>query len=159
MLRAARPDLRLALVGSNPTQGVRALANDVVEVTGFVTDDELGQRYRGARVVVCPLRFGAGVKRKVIEAMHHGVPLVTTPAGAQGLEGLETVCAVHADAEGFAAAVLRLIEDDSAWIASVAAQSAYVADRFTAQAVRRGLDRAFELAHHRETGAETGRAN
>lgn len=152
LLRAERPDLRLALVGSNPTDEVRALAGDDVEVTGFVTDEELGRRYRAARVVVCPLRFGAGVKLKVIEAMHHGVPLVTTPVGAQGLRGLETVCAVHTEAEGFAAAVLRLLEDDSVWIASTAAQSAYVADRFTAQAVRQGLERAFEAAHRNIAG-------
>jgi len=146
LLRAARPDLTLALIGSNPTPEVRALAGPGIEVTGFVPDHELARRYGAARVAVCPLRFGAGVKLKVIEAMHHGVPLVTTPAGAQGLPGLDAVCDVQSEPAAFAAAVLRLLDDDAAWTARAAAQSAFVAARFSASAVQAGLERAFAQA-------------
>jgi glycosyltransferase involved in cell wall biosynthesis len=146
LLRAERPDLTLALIGSNPTPEVRALAGPGIEVTGFVPDHELARRYAAARVAVCPLRFGAGVKLKVIEAMHHGVPLVTTPAGAQGLAGLDAVCDVRAEPDAFAAAVLRLLDDDAAWITRAAAQSAFVAARFSPAAVQAGLEQAFAAA-------------
>ncbi|WP_176212403.1 glycosyltransferase [Metallibacterium scheffleri] len=90
------PGLRLSLVGSNPSADVRALQDERVEVTGFVTDAELAQRYAHARVAVAPLRFGGGIKGKVIEAMRHGVPCVTTSAGAQGLDGCDALAVCDA---------------------------------------------------------------
>ena len=45
--------------------------------------------YRTARVAAVPLRYGAGVKLKVVEALREGLPLVTTSIGAQGMPGLE----------------------------------------------------------------------
>ncbi|UWX04295.1 glycosyltransferase [Pseudoxanthomonas sp. NC8] len=81
------PDLKLSLVGANPTDQVRGLAGPRVEVTGYVSDEELARHYAEARVAVVPLRYGAGVKGKVVEAMQSGVPLVTTRVGAQGLPG------------------------------------------------------------------------
>jgi beta-glucosidase len=58
------PDARLSLVGSNPNERVIALQSDRIEVTGFVSDDELQRRYRSARIAIVPLRFGAGVKAR-----------------------------------------------------------------------------------------------
>ncbi|MGH7155634.1 MAG: glycosyltransferase, partial [Acetobacteraceae bacterium] len=88
------PDCRLALIGSRPTAEVRALAGGSVAVVADVTDSELRRRYLASRVVVAPLRSGAGVKLKVVEALRDGVPLVTTPVGAQGLPGLADVVPV-----------------------------------------------------------------
>jgi len=153
-LRAVRPDLPLALVGSHPTQAVLDLAGDGVEVTGFVPDEELARRYAAARVAVCPLRFGAGVKLKVVEAMHHGVPLVTTQAGAQGLTGLDAIVDVHDDPDAFAASVLRLLDDDVLWASRAKAQSAFVAARFSSDAIQAALTEAFAVAR-RPAEAET----
>ncbi len=149
-LRGSHPGVTLALVGSNPTIEVRDLVGDGVEVTGYVTEDELARRYDSARVAVCPLRFGAGVKMKVVEAMHRGLPLVTTPAGAEGLPGLDTVCDVHDDPAAFAAAVAALLDDDALWSARSAAQWSYVAERFSLDGVRRNLDAAFAAAKLRQ---------
>jgi GT2 family glycosyltransferase/2-polyprenyl-3-methyl-5-hydroxy-6-metoxy-1,4-benzoquinol methylase/glycosyltransferase involved in cell wall biosynthesis len=145
-VRATHPGVTLAMVGSNPTQEVQDLSGDGVEVTGYITDDELARRYGAARVAVCPLRFGAGVKMKVVEAMHQGLPLVTTPSGAEGLPGLDKVVGVHADPGAFAAAVVALLDDDALWIARSAAQRSYVAERFSLEGVRCGLDAAFASA-------------
>jgi GT2 family glycosyltransferase len=153
LVRAVRSDIKLALIGSNPTQAVLDLSGDGVEVSGFVTEEELARRYRTARVAVCPLRFGAGVKMKVVEAMHHGVPLVTTPAGAQGLQGVEDVCDVHAAADMFATAVVRLIDDDALWTARARTQSDYVAARFTSTSLRVALDDAFAAARSVRQGS------
>jgi GT2 family glycosyltransferase/SAM-dependent methyltransferase len=143
-IRAVHPGVPLTLIGSHPAKSVRSLAGEGVTVTGFVTDEQLEQYYATARVAVCPLRFGAGVKLKVVEAMHHGVPLVTTPIGAQGLNGVDAVCDVAADAASFAAAVVRLLGDDALWLARAEAQSAYVATRFSPEAMRDALVAAFD---------------
>ena len=62
------------IVGSNPTDEVKALANDDVIVTGFVSDEELDRIYSNCKMAVVPLRYGAGVKGKVIEALYNGMP-------------------------------------------------------------------------------------
>jgi glycosyltransferase involved in cell wall biosynthesis len=142
---ARRPDVALSLVGSNPTQAVRALAGERVEVTGYVDDAELERRYRSARVAVVPLRFGAGVKSKVVEALHHGLPLVTTQVGAQGLPGVSAACEVTDDADAIAAAILALLDDDALWLDRARAGHAYVMQHFSADAMRTELARALGL--------------
>ncbi|MBK0391279.1 glycosyltransferase [Ramlibacter algicola] len=131
--------VRLLLAGSRPADEVRALAGEGVEVTGFVSDDQLLALYRSARVAVVPLRMGAGMKGKVIEALHHGLPLVTTPIGAQGLERLEDVCAVTLDPEAMAQAIVRLLTDDAAWHRTSSGQRTYMEGRFSLDAMVRAL--------------------
>ena len=110
------PDATLGLlVGSDPTAAVKVFANGFTKVTGYVNSDQLAAMYSEARVSVVPLRFGAGVKLKVVEAIHEGVPLVTTPVGAQGLEGLKEVVPVEDDAKAIAAAIIQLLSDDTKW--------------------------------------------
>ncbi|MEN5059261.1 glycosyltransferase [Luteimonas sp. TWI1416] len=139
----ARPDVRLSLVGSNPTAEVLALAGSHVEVTGFVSDDELTKRYASAHVAVVPLRFGAGVKGKVVEAMQQGVPIVTTPVGAQGLDGLERVASILDEPEAIAAQLVSLMADDTLWIRRSRDAAAYCRARFSREALGRALASAF----------------
>ena len=93
------------IAGSNPTGDVWDLESDDTHVFGFVSDDKLGELYENAAIVIAPLRFGAGVKGKVIEAMAKGVPVATTSVGAQGIEGAEQLLFLGDTAEEFAAAV------------------------------------------------------
>ena len=144
-VRARVPDARLAIVGSNPGPGVRRLAGAAVRVMGEVDAATLHDCYRHARVAVVPLRCGAGVKLKVVEALREGVPLVTTPVGAQGLPGLEQVARVHDDPGAFADAVCALLLDDALWHAQATAQVGYAAARFSEAALRESLRRGLGL--------------
>ena len=141
---ASHPRARLALVGSKPTAEVRALADARVEVTGYVDDAELARRYAAARVAVVPLRYGAGIKGKVVEALQQGVPLVTTAVGAQGLDGLDAVAAVQDDAVRMAAAIVRLLDDDEAWRRQSRGGAGYAAARFSRAALRREMEMAMD---------------
>ncbi len=141
LIRRSSPDVRLRLVGSNPTPAVRALASDVVSVSGYVTDARLRELYARSRVAVVPLRFGAGVKSKVVEALHYGLPLVTTPTGAQGLDGLGAAAAVAETPEDFADRVLRLLRDDAAWLEHARAGKDYIRNRFSQAAMRAVFER------------------
>ena len=138
-LWARWPELRLSLVGSHPTEAVKALAGPQVDVTGFVSDAALQQYYAEARVAVVPLRYGAGVKSKVVEALQQGLPLVTTSVGAQGLAGVEAVCDVHDDAEAIAAQVASLLEDDARWLTRSRSGASYAAQRFSRTAMQAQL--------------------
>ena len=139
LLRRALPGTRLVLAGSNPPPEVLALAGEGVEVTGFISDEELARRYATARVSLCALRVGAGVKLKVVEAMHAGVPVVTTSVGAQGLPGLAEVCDIVDTAAGLAEATLRLLRDDTLWLERAQAQTGYVAAHFSVAAMQAAL--------------------
>ncbi|NBP37268.1 MAG: glycosyltransferase [Betaproteobacteria bacterium] len=129
------PDLKLKLVGSNPTQKVKRLAQSGVEVTGYVSDQALGALYNGAILAVVPLRFGAGVKNKVIEALAQGVPLVTTDIGMQGLAEGRDAALIANTSEDFARASLSLINDEVAWYEKQSKGQAY-ARRFSAQSMK-----------------------
>ena len=138
-IRRERPDAKLIIAGSNPTREVLALAGAGVEVRGFVSDEELDMMYAEARVALCPIRFGAGVKLKVVEAMHRGIPVVTTSVGAQGLPEIPVFCDVVDDDYSLAAATLRLLSDNTLWLERVSAQANFVRSRFSPESMRAAL--------------------
>jgi glycosyltransferase involved in cell wall biosynthesis len=143
-VRVRIPDVSLLLVGSNPTDEVKALDGNSVQVLGYVDDATLTSLYKSSRVVVAPLRFGAGVKLKVLEAMAYGVPVVTTSTGSQGLPGLEDIVPVSDDPGRIADALVDLLMDDDRWTIVSDAAHEYIGQHFSvsvmAAALRRMLD-------------------
>ena len=107
------PDAELWLVGSNPSEELRALAADPrVKVTGFVKDVQpvLGQM----TAVLCPWVGTYGFRSRLVEVMALGVPVVATPAAADGmdLEDGKGFLPGNTDAE-LAAQTLRLLTDET----------------------------------------------
>jgi glycosyltransferase involved in cell wall biosynthesis len=139
------PMARLAIIGSNPPACVGELCGARVSLFANVTDLRLLAWYRRAKVAVVPLLAGAGVKLKTVEAMWHGVPVVVTPAGAQGLPGIDRVVAIETEPAAFAAAVCDLLTDPVLWRRRSAAEIAYARERFSEAAQTRSLLRALAL--------------
>ena len=135
LIWAQIPNATLSLVGANPTQVVRSLASARVEVTGRVSEDELRARYRRARVAMVPLRMGAGVKSKVVEALREGLPLVTTHVGAQGLPGIEECVAIADDARGLADSAVEITPGRRPLAANIASTTRICARSFLARRV------------------------
>lgn len=136
------PTITVRLVGSNPTDAVKALAGPNVQVLGYVDDATLESLYASSRVVMAPLRFGAGVKLKVLEAMQQGVPLVTTSIGAQGLPGLDSVIPVADDPRILARQTVRLLTDDAFWRETSSAGKDYIRAHFSTASMTSALKRA-----------------
>jgi len=133
-----RPDTVLHVVGSNPSPDVLELADETVEVHGWVAD--LVPLHRRCRLSVAPLRFGAGVKGKVGESMVAGLPTVGTPVAVEGMglvDGQHVL--VAADAAGFADRVVTLLEDDALWCALSSAGAGVIAQRFGPDVARAAL--------------------
>jgi O-antigen biosynthesis protein len=114
LVRAADPSIRFIIAGANPTQEVIDLRDENIDVVGLV--DNLRDLFDRARVFVCPLRIGAGVKGKILSALSYGIPIVSTSIGVEG-SGLEKdIHALVADtAEKFAESILRLYNDEAMW--------------------------------------------
>lgn len=113
-VRGAHPDARVVIAGARPSLEVQRLAGEShVLVTGYVPD--MRPVVQGCGVCVFPLRVARGVQNKVLEAMAMGVPVVTTPAVAEGVTarpGSELQVASLGDGGvALAAAVGRLFDD------------------------------------------------
>lgn len=104
------PGARLQLVGRSPTEAVRELADDTIQVTGTVPD--LEPWYARTRVCIAPLRAGGGSRLKILEALAAARPVVATTVGAEGLEDLiGRGVVVEDDPAGMAAVIVRLLSD------------------------------------------------
>ena len=106
-----KPRARLVIVGSEPPPR-HSLPHlpDNIELRGFVEDvrEPLG-RYA---VFVCPILSGSGMRVKLLEAFAAGIPVVSTPLGAEGLAGKDgEICSLAADPAAFAHKIVELFED------------------------------------------------
>jgi GT2 family glycosyltransferase len=77
------PELRLHVVGADPTPAIEALHGERVNVVGYV--DDPAEWLARTRVHVSPMRYGAGIKLKLLDTIAAGLPFVTTAVGAEGL--------------------------------------------------------------------------
>ncbi len=130
----ANPDIKFNIVGSNPPENITKLSNNNVIVKGFVSEEELEELYTNVRLVVVPLRFGAGMKGKVIEALYNNIPVITTSIGAEGLVEYEDVLIVEDEAEKFAGKVVELYKDTDKIDKMSAKMPKYIEDYFSLNA-------------------------
>ena len=132
-LREQVPQAHLHLVGSHPSEEVLALAGPGITVHGYVSDAELAALYRSVAVAVVPLRYGAGVKGKVIEAVSHNVPVLTTDIGAEGMPQAEQVMWIENTATATARRLAQLLVDDAARREKMACYAAWLQRHFAAE--------------------------
>jgi GT2 family glycosyltransferase len=130
---AALPDVRLLLVGNAPPPAVENLASRRVAVTGFVPD--VAPLYAMSRLSVNPLRYGAGVKGKIVASLQEGVPVVTTAVGNEGLGLVHgTEAWVAETAADLAAGIVALYRDPARCAAMAQAAQALLRRRFSEDA-------------------------
>lgn len=114
LLQSQRPEITLEVVGANMPAELSSLAGPKVHMLGWVQD--LTPVYARTRVVIAPLRYGAGIKGKVGEAAMQGVPVVCTSVAIEGmLIEPGSACLVGDTPEAFAQEVLRLYDDHVLW--------------------------------------------
>ena len=132
-----RPDATLHIAG----QGLPAQLLDdrtAVEYHGFVSD--LDAFLRTMSMSIVPLRFGAGIKGKILTSMAVGLPVVATPVAVEGMRIVPDQHAlVGASAEEIAAAVVSLLSDEERWNAISSKASSLVANHFSLDAVEKQL--------------------
>lgn len=106
------PNLRFYVVGKNPSTNLLKLQNKNIVVTGTV--ESIDKYYYDANLVVLPLRFGGGVKVKLLEAISFKCPIVTTDIGVEGTELKDsTHLKICNNASQFLKACLDVLADDN----------------------------------------------
>ena len=110
LLRARRPAAKLVIVGADPSPAMRALGERPgVTVTGSVAD--VRPHVRASAAMVAPLAIARGTQNKILEAMALGVPVVTSPAAAGGVDAVAGEHLLVADSpDEQVAAILRVLE-------------------------------------------------
>jgi len=145
LLRRDGAGPRLHLAGSNPPREVLDLAAADIAVDGFVAD--LPAYLSRMRVMVAPLRYGAGIKGKVLSGMAAGVPCVLSSVAAEGMPIVGERDALIADGpEATAAAIRRLHGDPELWARLSAAGRALVQRHFSRTAATAELGEALRSA-------------
>jgi O-antigen biosynthesis protein len=141
-LQRIDPAIETIIVGSNMPDEIVNLDRPGLRIAGHVTD--LESLLRKTRVSVAPLRFGAGVKGKINEAMNFGIPVVATSLAIEGMFiEAETHCLVANEAQEFAQQIARVYRDQALWQQLSANGIASVSKNFSFSAARGALREAF----------------
>ncbi len=113
LVRRSVPDVRVLIVGRDPPPRLLIAGQQLgVSVTGFVED--VRPYLEQATVFVAPLRFGAGIQNKVLEAMAMEVPVIASPLAADGVRaegGQEAPVEVAHDQQQFADLIVRQLAE------------------------------------------------
>lgn len=139
-----REKIPFYIVGSNAPQEIQDLNGDGIVFKGFVSEEELDHLYKSCRMVVVPLRYGAGVKGKVVEALYYGTPLITTNVGAEGITGVENVAVVADEPAEIVEKVMELYHDDEQLECMAMNSQNYVKENFSIDAVWNVIKEDFE---------------
>jgi GT2 family glycosyltransferase len=114
LVRTKLPGVRFVVVGSHVPDELHEYASEDVEIRGFVAN--LADVFDYCRISVAPLRFGAGMKGKIVTSLTYGVPCVTTTIGSEGM-GLtngENVLLAE-DPASYAQAIVDVYSCEATW--------------------------------------------
>lgn len=129
------PGIEFTMLGSSMTDKVKALGTEAIHPVGYVREPE--PYFAKARIFVAPLRYGAGMKGKIGQALGLGLPVVSTSIGAEGMGLLnERHLLVADDPHAFAAAVVRLYTDSDLWQRICAAGQDQIVNNFSELATK-----------------------
>jgi len=132
------PGVRFTIVGKNPPDAIRRLAEERIIVTGMVPD--VRPYFAQAQVVVVPLLVGGGTRLKILEAMAMGKPVVSTTLGAEGIPARHGKQLLLADErEEFAKSVIELLKDQDKSRAMGQAARKFVEQNFAWSSITRAL--------------------
>ena len=150
LIRKKLPKAKLCIYGAYLPQQILELHNpkNGFEVLGWA--ENLDETLLNARVLLASIQFGAGIKGKLVDAMRNGTPSVTTPIGAEGMQGdlpwNGTICN---DWEHFAQAAINLYKNQNEWQKAQTHGLKLLANNYPKTTLRQKLrDRLAKLDHN-----------
>ena len=107
------PDMILHIISSDTPEIIKKLESKNIKIEGFLSDNDLQLLYQKCRIAIAPLRFGAGIKGKILEAAYNQIPMVTTSIGGEGLDNSIKAFIMVDDADDMANLICELYLDYS----------------------------------------------
>jgi len=136
------PDIKVTLLGNNPTDTIKNLASDKVIIPGFI--DDVSPYFNSHKVFVAPLRYGAGMKGKIGQSLEFGLPIVSTNIGIEGMNMNHEIDVLVANTESeIAKSIIRLYTDQDLWI-QIRKGGNKIIEPYTPAAVEQKLKQLFE---------------
>lgn len=103
---------KLLIVGKNPSERLLTLAAKYQYVEINTTIDDIRQAYQKANVLAAPIFGPGGTRYKILEAAASGIPVVTTPAGIQGIPAVDKVhLLIRQQPDEFSEAIVKLLKE------------------------------------------------
>ena len=107
-------DIKIFIIGSRAPESILKLSSDDVIITGHVPD--VSEYFNSCKMSVAPLRYGAGIKGKILTSFSYGLPVVATPIAAEGMgitDGYDVL--IGDNPANFAQQVATLYLDNKLW--------------------------------------------
>jgi glycosyltransferase involved in cell wall biosynthesis len=138
LVREKLPGVRFIVVGSMVPDELKRYACDDVEIRGFV--ENLGDIFDHCRMSVAPLRYGAGMKGKIVTSLSYGVPCVTTTIGTEGmgLSAGENITIAN-DPSSYAQAIVDIYTSEPTWTKLSEASVSFAKQNFSVEVVEQQI--------------------
>lgn len=111
LIKKEIPDAKFKIIGANPRKDLFEAVKDIdgIEITGKVED--VREYMKDCKVSVCPVKIAGGIQNKILEAMSMGIPVITTPEGAEGIGADKHILQIANSDEDYANKVIELIKN------------------------------------------------
>ena len=93
------PDIIWHIVGAINNELIAKINSNNIIFEGRLSDEDLNSLYQKCRISIAPLRYGAGIKGKLIEAAYNQIPMITTSIGGEGLDNSTGAFIIEDDAK------------------------------------------------------------
>ncbi len=158
LISSTVPEARFIIGGADAPKEICDLASDTILVKGFVED--LAQFFETAKLSVAPLRFGAGIKGKILTSLGYGVPCVATSIASEGIGLVDGVNVLLANTpKEFAAAVIKAYTSSELWSSLSKNGQDWIRQNYSRQVVSSRLLDVFKTIADSENRKATTTAN
>lgn len=125
------PNIVLNVVGGCLSNEMTKRCGRHVKLLGYQTEEELKKLYASSKIAIAPLRYGAGIKGKIVDAVFHGVPVVTTDIGAEGVDLSHGCISVGNTKNEFARLVISLYTKKDRWNKHVLNSKKFISEGYS----------------------------
>lgn len=116
MVWKQNPDIKVYIVGGNAPEEITTLDSERFRILGY--QKEIDNLFTSAKAMVAPLRYGAGVKGKIGQALEYQLPVISTKIGVEGMKltpNIHALVAEISDPEAFANYILDIYSNEKKW--------------------------------------------